>query len=218
MDSCDANTPRNSDNDWRYVDPFIFVVVLLCFTNMTSFKSLYIYMCVSVYVYNKCWIPLISSCAYNFFKFELPSIYFCVMISSVHWWICEDGRAIYEGDVTMFVPLELLNFVFMKWIWIAKNIGLKWILWMISFYFFVEISLFFVLSKDHPGYKANSIYFIDDYWDRVNKITCMGFIIWVCYAWKMDVSNTLVSWFAKNDTTNILDLSWLVTIVLCASS
>ncbi|XP_060211729.1 probable F-box protein At1g44080 [Lycium barbarum] len=83
--------------------------------------------------------------------------------------VTEDGRAIHEGECDDSIcPYRTVKFDVYKmdmnrgnWLEVKSlNDGILLLGGNQSFS---------VLAKDHRGYKANSIYFTDDYWDRVNE-------------------------------------------------
>lgn len=82
--------------------------------------------------------------------------------------VTEDGRVIYEGDCYSICPYRTVKFDVYKMNmnrekWLELNYLNDCIL------FLGGNQSFSVLAKDRPRYNANSIYFNDDYWDRINE-------------------------------------------------
>ncbi|KAJ8541905.1 hypothetical protein K7X08_016771 [Anisodus acutangulus] len=83
--------------------------------------------------------------------------------------VTEDGRAIHEGECDDSIcPYRTVKFDVYKmdlnreeWLEV-KSLNDRIL-------FLGGNQSFSVLAKDHPGYKANSIYFTDDYWDRIDE-------------------------------------------------
>ncbi|MCD7470032.1 hypothetical protein HAX54_009594 [Datura stramonium] len=82
--------------------------------------------------------------------------------------VTEDGGVIHEGECDSVCSYRTVKFDVYKMDmnrekWLEVNSLNDHIL------FLGGNQSFSVLAKDHPGYKANSIYFTDDYWDRINE-------------------------------------------------